>query len=219
MPSLAAALKDFGAPLFANADAFAAPPGFATQPDFPAAAATGLPDLIAQPQVDVDALVAEAVAQAEAALAAHLADERDEALQAERDRHAEEMTALQARFADEAGERIRTGLQEMENRVVELTGAVTARILGGVLTDDVRERSIARLAGIVRDALADDDAIRIRVRGNLPLYEALKSRLPEHAEQFDFAEAPGFDLSVAIDDSVFETRLAEWSAALAEALS
>jgi len=57
------------------------------------------------------------------------------------------------------------------------------------------------------------------VRGSLPLYEDVKARLPEHADQFDFAESPDFDLSVTIDDSVFETRLAEWSAALAETLA
>jgi hypothetical protein len=107
----------------------------------------------------------------------------------------------------------------MENRVVDLTSAVTARILGVVLTDNIRERSIDRLATIIRDALADNEAVRIRVRGSLALYEEVKAKLPKYAEQLDFAESPNFDLSVTIEDSVFETRLAEWSTALAEALS
>lgn len=214
MPSLAAALKDFGAPRRAAAEAFIPPPpSLALPADFPPSAA---PDL---PQVDVEAIVADAVAQAEAALADRFASVHEEALQAERERHAAEIAALQAQFAAEAGDTILSGLAGMESRVIELTGSVAARILGAVLSDDLRRRSIDRLGGIIRDALADGDAIRIRVRGSLPLCEELRERLPVHADRFDFTEGPGFDLSVAIDDSVFETRLAEWSAALAEVLS
>ena len=47
----------------------------------------------------------------------------------------------------------------------------------------------------------------------------VEKRLPERGEQLDFMERPEFDLSVFIDDSVYETRLAEWSAALAETLA
>ena len=219
MRSLAAALKDFGAPQLAAAEPFVMPAGFPPAQDFPEpelAVFDAMP--VAEP-VNVDALVAEAVAQAETALAERLAQEHADAVQAERDRHAEEMAELQGRFAEEAGAKILAAIEEMENRVVELTSAVTARILGVVLTDDIRERSIERLAGIIREALADDEAVRIRARGSLPLYEELKKRLPKHADQFDFSESAKFDLSVTIDDSVVETRLAEWSAALAETLS
>lgn len=231
MRSLASALKDFGAPKVAAAEPFVSPPGFPGAPgiadglDFPATPDFALSELPAFPEmeqtetVDVEAAVAEAVAQAEAALADKLAQEHAEALQAERDRHAQEMSELQAQFADEAAAKILASIGEMEARLVELTSAVTARILGGVLTDDLRQRSIGKLAQIIREALADDEALRIRVRGNLPLYEELKERLPEHADQIDFTESTNFDLSVTIDDSVFETRLAEWSSALAEAFA
>lgn len=220
MRSLAAALKDFGAPRLAASEPFAMPPGFPPpqtfpEPDFPVFEAAPS----AEPRVDVDALVAEAVGRAEAALAERLAQEHADALRTERDRHAEEMGELQSRFAAQASSNIQAAIEDMEKRVVELTSAVTARILGVVLTDDIRQRSIARLADIIREALADDDAVRIRVRGSLPLYEELAAKLPAHAEQFDFSEGPDFDLSVTIDDSMFETRLAEWSSALAETLS
>lgn len=219
MRSLAAALKDFGTPQFAAAEPFAAsfdlPGGF----DLPPSDLPVFPDVMETAPVDVETLVADAVAQAEAALAERMTEEHGEALRVEREGHALEMTELQARFAAEAANAIQAGITEMESRVVELTGAVTARILGLVLTEDLRTRSIDRLTTIIRDAMTDDDAIRIRIRGSLPLYEDVKARLPEHAGQFDFAESPDFDLSVTIDDSVFETRLAEWSAALAETLA
>jgi hypothetical protein len=51
------------------------------------------------------------------------------------------------------------------------------------------------------------------------LCDALKAQLGERARQVDFTEASGLDLTAEIDESLFETRLAEWSEALAEVLS
>lgn len=217
--ALADALKDFGAGPPRPAEPFPAiVPGLSVPavdfPDFPAA-----PTAPAVEPVDIDALIAEAVAQAEAGLAQRLADEHAEALRTEQERHAEEIAALERRFADEASARITARFAELEERVVGLTSAVTARILGTTLTDDIRDRSIERLAGLIREALSDGEAVRIRIHGSLPLFEALKERLPERGDQLDFMERPDFDLSVSIDDSVYETRLAEWSAALAETLA
>ena len=62
-------------------------------------------------------------------------------------------------------------------------------------------------------------AVRIGVRGPLSLFETLQAALGSRAANLDFVEAPGFDLTVTIDEAVFETRMAEWSATLSEALS
>lgn len=211
--ALADALTDFGAaqprpanpfPPVAAAQSFDPPPEPATPPVEP---------------VDIDALVAEAVAHAETRLERRLADEHAAALAAEQGRHAEELAALERRFAEEASERIGARFAEMENQIIELTSAVTARILGATLSDDIRGRSLERLAALIREALADGEAVRIRLHGGLPLFEALKERLPGHGDQLDFMERPGFDLSLSINDSVYETRLAEWSHALAETLA
>jgi hypothetical protein len=213
--ALANALKDFGTRPLENAGVFTPAPSFAV----PDAGLPALPDFPTFDPVDTDALVADAVAAAEAELTERLEQQHAEAMETQRAQHAEEVAALQQRFADEASGLILKSIETMETRVVELTTAVTARILGVVLTDDVRERSIERLASVIRDALDDDEAVRIRVRGSLPLYEALKEKLPKYAGQLDFTETVDFDISVAIDDSMFETRLAEWSTALSEALS
>jgi len=218
MPSLALAkaLKDFGAKPGAIADPFEFGQDFALPVD-------DIPSMFeepvfAVPQPDTETLIAEAVAHAEAALTERLAAEHAEALRVERERHAEEIATLQTRFSEEASAKIATRLGELEDRLVDLTGAVAARILGGVLTDDLSARSIERLASVIRAALVDDDALRIRVHGNPALFEALRARLDTHAEQFDFNESAIFDLSITINDNVYETRLAEWSVALAESL-
>jgi hypothetical protein len=213
--ALANALKDFGDLRGRVAEPFSAnPAGYA--PDF---AMPAFGDDARQDVEDTETLIADAVAQAEAALTERLAQEHEQALEAERERHVQEIAALDLRFAEDASARIASGITEMENRVVELTSAVTARLVGMVLSDDLRDRSIARLAETIREAMRDNDAVRIRVRGSQSMFEALQGKLPKHGEHLEFTESAGLDLSVAIDESVFETRLAEWSAALAEALA
>jgi len=61
--------------------------------------------------------------------------------------------------------------------------------------------------------------VRIGVRGPLSLFEPLSAALGSRAANLDFTEASGFDLTVTIDETVFETRIAEWSASLSEVLS
>jgi len=150
MRSLASALKDFGAPQFAVTEP-SAPSDVHSDFDFGAPQMPAFPDVMAAEPVDVDALVAEAVAQAETALTERVTEEHAEALRIERERHAQEVTELQARFAAEAADKIQAGITDMENRVVDLTSAVTARILGVVLTDDLRERStVSRISFVTR---------------------------------------------------------------------
>jgi hypothetical protein len=213
--ALAKALKDFGARPLESVGVFTPTPTFAVSD----AGGPTVPHFPAFDPFDTDTLVADAVTAAEADLTERLERQHAEALETQRAQHAEEIATLQQRFAEEASGLILKSIESMEQRVVDLTTGVTARILGAVLTDDVRERSIERLGSVIRDALDDEEAVRIRVRGSLPLYEALKERLPKYADQLDFTETVDFDISVAIDDSVFETRLAEWSTALSEALS
>jgi hypothetical protein len=57
------------------------------------------------------------------------------------------------------------------------------------------------------------------VRGPQSLFETLSAALGDHAGEFSYVEAPGFDLAVTIDGNLFETRLSEWSAALADILA
>ncbi|BAB49939.1 mlr2930 [Mesorhizobium japonicum MAFF 303099] len=110
-------------------------------------------------------------------------------------------------------------IDAMETRVTDLVAATVARIIGGVVSDDLQKRSLEALAGAVREAVGDGEAVRIAVRGPLSLFETLKASLGPRAANLDFIEAPGFDLTVTIDEAVFETRIAEWSATLSEVLS
>ncbi|MBZ9660235.1 hypothetical protein LB523_14365 [Mesorhizobium sp. ESP-6-4] len=172
-----------------------------------------------EPQADIGALIAEAVADAEAALEARLALAHQAALDAERQASDQAAQTFLESFGGDLGAAVATRIEAMEQRVAELAGATVARIVGGLLSDNLQERSLAALSRAISAAVADSEAVRIAVRGPLSLFEPLQAALGSRAANLDFSEAPGFDLTVTIDETVFETRIAEWSASLSEVLS
>ena len=204
--SLADALMDFSR--------VGSAPDFAVEPE----ALNPLPQI--QPpeieQPDISELLAAEADRVRQEVTETLTAQHEAQLEALREQHVGEMAALASRFGAEAAALIEKRFADLEERTIELTTSVTARILGATLSDEIRERSLAQLARTIRTALADNEAVRVRVRGTPSLCESLEVALGKHAEQVDFGVADGFDLSVTIDDSIFETRLTEWSAAMAE---
>jgi hypothetical protein len=204
--ALAAALQDFGARRFA--ESFEMPP----RPALEIVAASPPPPDFDAPEYQER--LREEVERAETALEARLAEEHQAAFEAERQGHAEQVARLIATIGADAGSTIAEKFAEMENRIGELVTAATARILGGLLSEDVERRSLEELARIVRDAVGDRDAVRVQVRGPQSMFEALSAAVADRAKNLDFTEASGFDLSVEIDGNIIETRLSEWSAAI-----
>ncbi len=207
---LSNALRDFGAK----------PPPQARGPNIEARQAP--PALSRAPFADADrraAEIAEAVADAETRLAERLHAEHERQLDAEREAHQSELARLRDEFSSEAAREIAAKLDTLEERLVEVTSSVVARLLAVVMTEHVQKRSLEALARSIHDALADKEAVTIRVTGPVSLYESLQELLGPLAEKLMHVESTDVDLTVSFDERVYETRLAEWSEALSEAVA
>ena len=195
-------------------------PDFGPRPAEPAGMAEpSAPPRPAVEPVDTERLVAEAAARAEAALEARLVEEHSRQMDAERARHAGEIDRIMADLGAEAGARIAARLDEAQTRVTALVGDVVARILGTMLSEAMQKRSLEALAATITAAMSDAEALRIGIRGPLSLFEPVEQALGSRAAQVDFTDADGFDLTVSLGDTVIETRIAEWSSALAEVMA
>lgn len=197
-------------------------PDFGTRPAHAHAqppAPTQRPAPKVEPQPDMGAIIAEAVTNAERAAEARLAATHRAKLEAEREAHRAEADAFLQTLGGDIGAAVASRIDAMQAAVIDLVADQATRVVGGLLGEDLQKRSLAALADAVRAAIGDSDAVRIRVSGPSSLYETLKTALGERAASLDFIDAPGFDLTVSIDDAVFETRMAEWSAALSQVLS
>jgi hypothetical protein len=169
--------------------------------------------------VDASKLVAEEVAKAEAALTERLSSIYEATLQAERDNHAAERDELRRGLGSEAAALIEARLATMEEQLLAVTTSAVARILGGLLTDEIQTRAIDALSAKIGEALRESEAVRIKVFGPQSLWEALSTVLGDRSAEIEFTEQASFDLTVAIDGSLYETRLSEWSAELAGVLA
>jgi hypothetical protein len=196
-------------------------------PDFGAGMARAVPATIERqhapqpvdPPLDVEAIVARAVAEAKAATEARLTLAHEAAMEAEREANAAEAKAFLESLGDDVGKTVASHIEAMEAHVGDLVGATVGRIVGGLLSEDLQKRSLEALARAIRESIGDTDAVRVSVRGPQSMFETLKTALGPHAGHLDFTDAPGFDLTVVVDDAVLETRMAEWAAALAEVLA
>lgn len=205
--ALADVLPDFGAP---------ARPARPVQPAVQEPAARPVRVV---PEDELRSRVDAAVRETEAAVATRLAEVHAGVLAEVEARHAGEMERLRSELGQQAGRAIAERLDRLETDLVALTSAVVARMLGVSLTEDVRRHALDELRRSILAAVGDRDAARIRIKGPLFLYEALKPGLARFADGIEFSEEAGFDLAVSIDTSLFETRLGDWSSALSEVLA
>ncbi len=229
MPSLADYLVDFGKPakskrMLSDSHAFGLPQDeldHGALHDFPIDGADisfDAPEepLFAEEPPDIDALVAEAVAKAEAELTERLEERFAANLAADRETHEEELERLRRETGERAGALIDEQLAAIEDRLTSYTSDVVARLLGPVLTASLQQKAVENLSGIIGEAIRESGAVRIRVRGPLSLFEALEGAVGEHSGRLEYTETDGFDLEVSIDESLYETRLSEWSQSLSE---
>ncbi len=178
-----------------------------------------VPQMSKAPEPDIRQMIHAEVAQAEAAVEARLAQAHNAALDALKLEHATEIAALHQRFGQTAGDVITARLDDMENRIGEQASSAAARILGSFLSEELQKRSLESLAKSIRAAVTDNEVVRIKVQGPQSLFATLSEALGDRAIEFDFVEAPGFDLVANIDGNLFETRLSEWATVLSDILA
>ncbi|WAJ29973.1 hypothetical protein [Antarcticirhabdus aurantiaca] len=183
----------------------------------------------AEPEVDHEAMLAQARADGEAEGRAAMRAEMEAAFAAER-------ASLEARFAAEReaalaqaradwasaeGEKLAGLLSDQADRI----GLVIRESFGAVLKPlarGARERqTIAEIVETVSLLSGDGKALAMRAAGPRDLLDALKKALPaRQAALIAFVdEAEAVELRIQADATVIETRLTDWRRALNEALS
>lgn len=179
------------------------------------------PQPLLSPPVD-ETLVAKRVADAVIRAETRMRERHEEELAALKSeleaRHAAEIDAFANRLSAEAGIRIGEAMQVLESTLTERTGNTVARTLGYALAKPMAERAVSELAQVMRKALSERDILRIHVSGPASLRTALAAKLGSDGDRIVFTEADSIDLTAALDETLYATRLGDWSARLAEVL-
>jgi hypothetical protein len=108
--------------------------------------------------------------------------------------------------ADAIADRLVAGLAEIEEH---LAGHV-ADALSRFLDTAIRNRAVGELAETVSALLASGVGTRVRVAGPEQLISRLRQRLVTRGESIAYAANEAADVTVALDDTIVETRIGAW---------
>jgi hypothetical protein len=102
---------------------------------------------------------------------------------------------------------------DLEERLAE----TTARVLQPFLETEIRRAAVTELVAAIESILAHGKAAQVEITGPDDLLDVVRARLPDKAPA-TFTSSQTGDIRVAIDQTVLETRLGAWTAAIEEAV-
>jgi hypothetical protein len=128
----------------------------------------------------------------------------------------ERLAAERARWTSEEAERLRDlivgELKDLEVRI----GDQVARILKPWLAAEAQRRAVAELGTMLEDVLHKGEVVQLSVSGPEDLLTMLRTNLEGKIGNVKLTPAPGCELRLVADQTVFETRIADWVKALEE---
>ena len=95
--------------------------------------------------------------------------------------------------------------------------AAAAKILKPFLTEQIRQRAIAELAGAINGMLEKSHVASVSCAGPADLVAMIQQRLSARGIPVEIVPGGSCEVRVRIDASVLETRLAGWLGAIEEA--
>jgi hypothetical protein len=145
----------------------------------------------------------EATAEAEVRFAALRAEDRAA--------HERDLAERERRFAEATADALVQGLAEGLAAIEAMLSEHVARALSRFLAGAVRERALGELAQTVAGLLATAACTKVRITGPEALIERFRARLGDVKAAVDLVVDSGrSDLAVTLDDTIVETRIADW---------
>ncbi len=184
----------------------------------PAPRRAGPPPFVQPPTRDTEIMIAQALDKGrnEGWAAAEAAWE--DKLRVEREQFQEQLAAARAEWARTEGEALAGAMHTAFDAMQSRLSAALARTLTPFLEQAQRQRSLAALADAVRTLAETTRHELIEISASDDLATALASHLGDLAASVRFVPGAGPDVRVVADDTVIETRLADWAAELAAAV-
>lgn len=174
--------------------------------------------LMALPELNIESIRAEARAEGEASAKAELERQFEAEHLAIETLHAAELQALRTELETKAAQTIPAAIEARSAAIADLIASDVEAVLAPLVGEAIRKRILSGLSDEVRKILALENASQIRVSGPEDLVAALRDHLGADAERLTVQETDGFDVEIEVNRTLFASRLADWSKALAEVL-
>ncbi|WP_206455304.1 hypothetical protein [Aurantimonas marina] len=155
-------------------------------------------------------------AEMEGAIEAARAEEREQAEAAQ----SAAIEAARAEWAMAEGERLAALLSDRLDRIETAVRTTLASVLRPIAVNTRRRQSVLELADATRMLIGDGKALSVRATGPADLIAALGDVLKTDGDFVTWQSDENMvDVRIECDQTVIETRLQDWRAALEEALA
>ncbi len=155
-------------------------------------------------------------AEMDAAIEAARAEEREQAEAAQ----SAAIEAARAEWAAAEGERLASLLSDRLDRIETVVRTTLASVLRPIAVNTRRRQSVLELADATRMLIGDGKALSVRATGPADLLTALGEALGKGSDFVTWqSDETLVDVRIECDQTVIESRLQGWRAALEEALA
>lgn len=202
-------LKDFGAPAFPAAD---------VQPldDGP----FGFPALEQpEPPPTPETIRREAYAEGHEAATADLAARHAQAMAALTEHYEQELATLRENHEEQVANLLATQIVAVTDELSRAVTDAAAQALLPFLGEMAARRAVADLAGLLKTAMDEGEAGRVRIRCAEASFRRLSALMGDRAALLDFEESAGLDVTAEIGSSVLMTRLNAFAAGLEKVMA
>lgn len=161
---------------------------------------------------EVELEMAKAAAHEEGynAAKAELQAQFDAQLSAASTEHMAQMDALKTEIGQSMLQQLTHGLTEQVSEYSNKITSDVTQILNQLIDQTLVERSVSELAQTVKNALADNDTLKMKLSGPSHMLELIAKELEQQFSQLEVVETDAAELSVSFDDEFLSTKLNQW---------
>ncbi|WP_262299132.1 hypothetical protein [Microvirga sesbaniae] len=142
----------------------------------------------------------------------------EDAVAAERARHAEDIDTQRAVWAEEQAQRLSAQISEALDHIALSVSERVANILRPFVSEAYRRQTLAEFSDVLATLLSRRGENLLTISGPDDLLSAMKPHLEGHGSSIAFVPSDRIEVSASIQDTSVQTQLNSWSVRLAQTL-
>jgi hypothetical protein len=163
-------------------------------------------------------IVRSAEARVRAEERANARKELDDAIAAEKVRHAEDLSEQRTIWIEQESLQLSAQISAALDRIEADLAERVANILRPFVTEAFRRQTLGEFKDVIGALLSGRDASLLKVSGPDDLLSALQMHLGRYGDLVKFLPGEHVEVSVAAQDTLVQTQLNSWSVRLSQAL-
>ncbi|MBQ0824787.1 hypothetical protein KBI52_31770 [Microvirga sp. HBU67558] len=142
----------------------------------------------------------------------------EDAIAAERARHAEHMDAQRALWTEQQAQQLSARISEAIDHIDLSVSERVANVLRPFVSEAYRQQTLAEFKDVLAALLAGRGERLLTISGPDDLLSAMKPHLESYGSSIEFVPSDQIEVSATAQDTFVQTQLSSWASRLAQTL-